>query len=131
MPHYYSTIYNSPLTWNTNWVATNCLPVPLNVPLPIYHYDAEGRNHCEDGPAIVDRHGNRWWARHGLWHREDGPAIEYASGEKEWYQHGKRHREDGPAVEHDGRYSWWVKGRPVPAHSQDHFARLMHADKYL
>ena len=42
-------------------------------------------------------------------HREDGPAIENNSGAKYWYLNGMFHREDGPAVEwSDGSVNWYI-----------------------
>ena len=35
----------------------------------------------------------------GKLHREDGPAIEDSDGDKYWYLNDKLHREDGPAIE--------------------------------
>lgn len=37
--------------------------------------DAEGRLHCEDGPAVTDDTGSYAWYWHGKLHRFDGPAV--------------------------------------------------------
>lgn len=37
--------------------------------------DADGRYHCEEGPAVTSRQGLRLWYRHGLLHRLSGPAV--------------------------------------------------------
>ena len=31
--------------------------------------------HREDGPAIIDKYGRKYWYKKGLLHREDGPAF--------------------------------------------------------
>jgi hypothetical protein len=45
--------------------------------------------------------GSEWRNEEGKLHREDGPAVEQIIGNKFWYNNGKFHREDGPAIE------WW------------------------
>jgi hypothetical protein len=52
--------------------------------------DTKGRNHRDDGPAVVRTNGVKVWCQHGMWHRADGPAIEYADGRKSWYLHDIR-----------------------------------------
>lgn len=49
--------------------------------------------HREDGPAVEDIIGNKFWYQNGLLHREDGPAIEYWDGYKYWYVKGKQYSE--------------------------------------
>ena len=76
------------------------------------HVTNDGQLHREDGPAIEQANGNKWWYRNGQQHREDGPAIEWADGDKWWYRNGQRHREDGPAVERaNGDKLWYLNGR--------------------
>ncbi|HEX2752542.1 MAG TPA: hypothetical protein VHP34_05450, partial [Alphaproteobacteria bacterium] len=36
----------------------------------------------------------------GKCHSEDGPAVIYADGTRIWFQNGQKHRVDGPAIEH-------------------------------
>jgi len=48
-------------------------------------HDSDGKYHREDGPAIEEVDGRKYWYKHGKWHREDGPAIEYADGNKYYY----------------------------------------------
>jgi hypothetical protein len=61
-------------------------------------FDQDGKRHREDGPAVKDADGSKYWYRNGKLHREDGPAVESAAGNKSWYLNGERHREDGPAI---------------------------------
>jgi hypothetical protein len=56
--------------------------------------DTKGRNHRDDGPAVVRTNGVKVWCQHGMWHRADGPAIEYADGRKSWYIHGQEYSVD-------------------------------------
>jgi hypothetical protein len=68
--------------------------------------------HREDGPAIEEVSGSKFWCINDSLHREDGPAVEWADGLKEWYLKGKLHREDGPAVEYsDGSKRWYLNGK--------------------
>jgi hypothetical protein len=50
-------------------------------------YNADGKFHRDDGPAIEYAHGDKFWFQHGEFHRNDGPAIEYANGDTKWCQH--------------------------------------------
>jgi hypothetical protein len=60
----------------------------------------------------VDKHGNQRWYLHGKQHRENGPAVIFASGSKYWCRHGKLHREDGPAeIWPDGTKFWHFHDR--------------------
>lgn len=78
----------------------------------VHHLDDDGRYHCEDGPALINRNGCKIWFRHGMLHREGGPAIEYTDGTKKWFFDGKYHRENGPAIENaNGDKSWFRHGR--------------------
>ena len=55
----------------------------------------------------------RWYkdAKCKVLHRENGPAIENAFGDKFWYQNGDLHRTDGPAIEYaDGTKRWYING---------------------
>ena len=70
-----------------------------------------GKLHREDGPAYEDAKGIKEWCLNGKLHREDGPAVEWADGDKEWWLNNKRHREDGPAIEYaDGSKEWYLNG---------------------
>lgn len=91
------------------------------------YFNGRGELHREDGPAVIDKRGNKQWFQEGLLHREDGPAVievVYFSpgyGQKKiatyndimkWYQYGVLHREDGPAVIYPDRRSvWFPNGR--------------------
>jgi hypothetical protein len=69
-----------------------------------FHWYKNGKLHCNDGPAIINKHGhldNYEYYQNGLLHNDNGPAVlrgveEFS--EKQWYQYGKLHREDGPAI---------------------------------
>ena len=68
--------------------------------------------HREDGPAIEQYNGDKYWFINDKLHREDGPAIECSNGTNEWYINNKRHREDGPAEEYKNGYrGWWIDGK--------------------
>jgi hypothetical protein len=84
-------------------------------------YDAEGRPHRADGPAVEWANGTNVWYLNGLCHRTDGPAIEYANGNKAWYLNGVLHRTDGPAVEHANGKAWYLDGTEL---SEDLFLKL-------
>jgi len=70
-----------------------------------------GKVHRENGPAIEQSNGDKFWYINGKLHREGGPASEYQNGYKEWWINGKRHREDGPAIIYsNGNKFWYVEG---------------------
>jgi hypothetical protein len=69
----------------------------------------DGELHREDGPALIDAYGSKFWYRNDELHREDGPAIIYADGSKRWYRNGRCHREDGPAVIYAYGYKVWFR----------------------
>jgi hypothetical protein len=64
----------------------------------IYHRNAEGQLHCDNGPAVIYPNGTKIWYRWGKVHRTDGPAVENADGSYSWMRNDKLHRENGPAV---------------------------------
>lgn len=41
--------------------------------------------HREDGPAVVDKQGNKFWWYQNKKHRLDGPAVEYSNGQVEYW----------------------------------------------
>lgn len=66
-----------------------------------------------DAPAYcieVDEYGTRWYYNAaGRLHRNNGPAVEWADGDKFWYQNGQLHRIDGPAIEYsNGDKVWFI-----------------------
>jgi hypothetical protein len=70
--------------------------------------------HRENGPAVEDNNGDKYWYKNGLLHREDGPASELYDGTKSWWINGIKHREDGPAVENaNGSKVWFINGKLV------------------
>ena len=75
------------------------------------YYNSAGKWHRENGPAIENAFGDKFWYQNGQLHRTDGPAVEWDNGTKEWYQYDIRHRTDGPAIEYlDGDNSWFING---------------------
>lgn len=55
-----------------------------NRELVVYH-TINGKWHREDGPAIENHEGDKYWFKNGKLHRLDGPAAEYFDEQKEWY----------------------------------------------
>ena len=49
----------------------------------------QGEYHREDGPAIEEDNGDKFWFIHNQLHRENGHASEFADGTKEWFWHGQ------------------------------------------
>jgi hypothetical protein len=45
----------------------------------IEKYNDQGQLHCDDGPAILYKNGDKSYYKNGKRHREDGPAIEWSS----------------------------------------------------
>jgi len=75
--------------------------------------------HNENGPAIEQGDGSKYWYIDGDRHRDGNlPAIEMANGDKEWWVEGKRHRDGGlPAVEKaNGDREYWFNGK---RHNED------------
>ena len=57
-----------------------------------------GKQHREDGPAILNANGLQAWYKNDKLHRDcDLPAIVHLNGYQAWYKDGKRHRDIGPA----------------------------------
>jgi len=79
----------------------------------VFWYKLKTREkHKENGPAVIQANGNKYYYQNDLLHREDGPAIELNNGDKKYYQHGKLHRLDGPAIElTDGNVEYWIYGK--------------------
>jgi len=98
----------------------------------IYWYklgtDTLGR---DDGPAIENIIGDKYWYQNGKYHRIDGPAIEFADGTKFWFQNGKLHRLDGPAVEYtDSAKCWYIEGKDYSEQKfKEEIARRNHLSK--
>lgn len=95
-----------------------------------FYLDENQLYHREDGPAIVDGDGNKYWFWRDKQHRDgDEPAVELKDGTKGWWKHGQQHRETGPAVIYpDGREEWWIDGKQLSekgiAEQKAHLARL-------
>lgn len=43
----------------------------------IIKLDKNLKYHCEDGPAVIHKNGDKFWYKHGKRHRTDGPACEF------------------------------------------------------
>jgi len=69
---------------------------------------------------VVNEYGTRrYYNNAGELHRDEGPAIEQVNGDKFWYQNGLRHRTDGAAVEWpSGNKVWYINGEQL---SEDEF----------
>ena len=77
-------------------------------------YNAAGKLHRVDGPAVERADGSKSWYQNGQRHRVNGAAVEYADGSKEWWVNGQLHRVDGPAVERaDGSKLWYLYGEEL------------------
>jgi hypothetical protein len=60
---------------------------------------------------VSDGGSRYYYNARGRLHRENGPAIEWPDGTKFWYQCGLLHRADGPAmIQPDGSCEWWING---------------------
>ena len=68
-----------------------------------------GHPHREDGPALEQPTGTKYWMFNGHLHRLDGPAVERADGTKYWMINGYPHRLDGPAIEGSDGTRWFYK----------------------
>jgi len=78
-----------------------------------------GRLHRENGPAILEADGTRWWYQNNQLHRLNGPAVVLADGSQYWYQDNKLHRLEGPAVlKADGTQEYWVEGYLIEREAQ-------------
>lgn len=88
-------------------------------------FDENGQYHCNDGPALIDEVGTKFWYKHGLQHRDGGPATETIKGNKYWFKNNKLHRNDGPAVELNGERQWFLNGKFVTNKCQEEFERLL------
>lgn len=76
-----------------------------------YECYLNGRFHCDDGPAVINRVGSKFWYQYGLRHRIGGPATEWFNGVNVWYQNDLLHNEEGPAITTlDGAKEWWLNG---------------------
>ena len=76
-------------------------------------FNSERLFHREDGPAIIEANGNKFWYINGEFHREDGPARIFKNGREEWWLNGKLHREDGPAkIDYQDNEYWYLNGEP-------------------
>ena len=91
---------------------------------PYAHFDGEKFTrrvlHREDGPALINSLGDKFWYIDGKCHRDNGPAAEFSTGAVQYYKHGKLHRTDGPAIiMSDKCCSYYVNGK---LHSLEHKA---------
>ena len=63
--------------------------VKVNNDGTFWYKEGTNERHREDGPAVENPSGRKYWYLNGKLHREDGPAIEYANGSKRWYLNDK------------------------------------------
>lgn len=63
-----------------------------------------------EGYFFIEDEGTYIYLKKGIRrHREDGPALIDKEGNKYWWQNDKKHRLDGPAIEfHDGKVEYWI-----------------------
>ena len=110
---------------NDNWVSCEVIGETKR------YYDAAGKLHRLDGPAIERRNGINYWFKHGYYHREDGPAVYISENEYAWYLNGRAHRVDGPAVVHpDGYTCWFQFGKKHNEHGPAVTAKLKNGKLY-
>ena len=64
----------------------------------IFYYK-NGKPHREDGPAIIEQCGDKYWYLNGEFHRESGPAKEYFYGDyKDWFYKNKMYGRDNSFI---------------------------------
>jgi len=86
----------------------------FTITTPVEHYDANGKYHNDNGPAVIDMMGINWWYQHGTLHRDGAPAVTHEKGMEIWYQNGLRHRTDGPAVTCvNGAVEYWLNDKKI------------------
>ena len=72
------------------------------------------------------------WYKDGKQHREDGPAVITKDGTKQWMVHGKRHRDGGPAVEGKNGYeTWWIHDRKIEGQELVNLKRLYKLETFF
>lgn len=85
----------------------------------ITFWDAQGRRHNPDGPAIINPDKFTFWLMTGL---DPRVKVEGFFGYRHWYIHGRAHRTDGPACERRyGTSEFWVDGEFL---SEERFYQL-------
>ncbi len=60
----------------------------------MYVIGNDGWFHRENGPAVIDHDGAKFWFQYDRYHRLDGPAVEKTSGEKEYWIEDKIYSEE-------------------------------------
>ena len=92
----------------------------------IYHRNAVGDLHRDNGPAIECESGFKEYLINGIHHRLDGPAVEDVDGNKIFIQNGEYHRLDGPAIESNlGTNCWYLYGHKIDVSSQKEFEQYL------
>jgi hypothetical protein len=79
-----------------------------------YYYNDRAMTilHREDGPAVDNPNGDKYWYINNQLHRKGGPAIALANGCEKWYWHGKLHRKGGPAITFpSGATQYWFENQ--------------------
>ena len=75
----------------------------------VFYFNAKGKLHRLDGPAVEYSYGTKeWWNNNSL-HRDDGPAVEFSNGKKVWWVCNNLHRLDGPALLFLDIQHWYIK----------------------
>jgi hypothetical protein len=88
--------------------------------------------HREDGPAIENDNGDKWYYINGKRHRKDGAAVELSNGDKYWYIKGMLHRLDGPAIEYgNGIKYWFIDGEQICCKDNEEFLRIIKLKSFL
>ena len=67
-------------------------------------HNSLGQLHNENGPAIEEPDGTKYWCINNKLHRENGPAIEWSDGVVAWYINGEA--QDFPLEKPDGTKEW-------------------------
>ena len=55
----------------------------------------------------------QWFNSRGEWHNENGPALIETCGAKFWLINGKEHREDGPARINLGQVDYYINDKRI------------------
>ena len=93
----------------TDKIPDSLEPVGVKIPLPGGGYKIHTRRKLKPNRT-------EYYDAEGRLHREDGPALEWDYGQKEYVIHGQRHRIDGPAVVWwNGDVEYWLNNRQVTA----------------
>jgi hypothetical protein len=80
----------------------------------IRYFNVDGQLHHQNGPAIIDADGDKFYYINGQLHNANGPAVIYADGGKDYYINGERHNPHGPAiVDTDGSKAYYINDKEL------------------